>query len=439
MVSRDCTRTTWYNLSCGTVLYCTACSCPQRTAVHISLAALYLSSMAQRRKRARYDVVAEYKGMQCNRHIGAIVLLQSDIRRLLNNEYITDNVVDLLSHRLLESLPDELRARVYIFPAAFWKRLSQAISPEQWADVDSVERICRQIRVSRWTKRDDIFCKEWLFFPIGRDEHWSLAVAHHPMRVHGPWGIYSLCSLGHPGKDVRSLLTSYLQGEFCAKKLCLPNENASSWRELNRSPMWSRVEPESFLGSFLSTGRFVSADMRVARQHNGYDCCFYMHEFMKRLAFEQPSLASYGSVQLDVTQSHPRHTCSWSDLPIAEITARDVGDARPCLLQIIRNLSGQQTQSPSSAPLSPQPPVPSPSPQPPPQPTPQPPPLPLSVPPQPSSVAPQSPLLPPLSSSLSRSSAESRPLYDPTSSRLFQYVTAVDLWWHAFKRSRGAN
>lgn len=83
--------------------------------------------------------------------------------------------------QLREQHGEEALGRCHFFNSFFYKRLSSAVSHvprRDQSDPKNIEAAYQTVR--RWTKKDEIFRKDYLFIPINEHLHWSLVVVYKP-------------------------------------------------------------------------------------------------------------------------------------------------------------------------------------------------------------------------------------------------------------------
>lgn len=107
-----------------------------------------------------------------------ITITNGDIRRLKEAEYLNDSLIDMQLRRLILSNA-ERTDDIYAFNCLFWPQLTG-----QTADKRGKKGFTK---VSRWTKKFDIFSKKLLVVPINKTEHWSVIFVVRPdLLLDGP-------------------------------------------------------------------------------------------------------------------------------------------------------------------------------------------------------------------------------------------------------------
>ncbi|KAI8112490.1 hypothetical protein M9434_003813 [Picochlorum sp. BPE23] len=238
---------------------------------------------------------------------GSVSFVLRDYFRLGPEEFLNDSCIDYymkyLEQKLLDKNPEDAK-RCYFFNSFFYKKLSDtssetAISDETQALVGSVEGLdklslqalrCYDVTKS-WTKKFDMFSKDFLFIPIHDQLHWSLIIVCHPgaqikmptcnvkeVKNHEEAFMIHLDSLrppgGHGSDKIAKLIKRYLQNEWTAKLKQEGDNVPKAWTEKNPDT------PRNFLS------------MKVRRpalpmQDNYYDCgcfvCAFADHFLAHL------------------------------------------------------------------------------------------------------------------------------------------------------------
>lgn len=104
--------------------------------------------------------------------IGAVTLLESDLRRLDDGELLNDTVIEFamkLMHEDIRKRDPQLADSIYIFNTFFYKILTES------KDMGSSYN-----KVRKWTSKIDLFSKKYIVVPINEDLHWYLALIINP-------------------------------------------------------------------------------------------------------------------------------------------------------------------------------------------------------------------------------------------------------------------
>uniref|UniRef100_W4VR71 Putative sentrin/sumo-specific protease senp7 n=1 Tax=Corethrella appendiculata TaxID=1370023 RepID=W4VR71_9DIPT len=120
---------------------------------------------------------------------GGISINTEDYMCLAIDQYLNDVIIDFyLNYLRLELLKGEEREKVYIFSTFFYKRLTTMTSRQRAANEKDAKLTAaqkRHARVASWTKKDNIFEKDYIIIPINEQSHWFLAIICFP-NLEGP-------------------------------------------------------------------------------------------------------------------------------------------------------------------------------------------------------------------------------------------------------------
>ena len=156
-------------------------------------------------------------------------------------------------------------------------------------------------RVEKWTKGVNIFEKDFVFFPIHGNTHWSLMVLCHPGRVQDenaedgedmPLGarptpyLLHMDSMagGHKSSVVAMKIREYL---------------AMEWLRLNPDTVVVGEEGQAKLLQFDKSS-LLHQRMRIPQQDNGCDCGVFLCMFFEKFLEDLPDVISSQDVQAAV-------------------------------------------------------------------------------------------------------------------------------------------
>ncbi|PAA91583.1 hypothetical protein BOX15_Mlig023450g2, partial [Macrostomum lignano] len=118
-----------------------------------------------------------------------ITITDTDLACLRSGNYLNDVIIDFyLKYILHELLTPEQRARTHLFNSFFYKRLAHCAGIEAAeaaaaaVAVDaSIAAERRHASVAKWTRKVDLFSKDFIIIPINENYHWFLVVICFPM------------------------------------------------------------------------------------------------------------------------------------------------------------------------------------------------------------------------------------------------------------------
>lgn len=114
---------------------------------------------------------------------GGISINTEDYMCLAIDQYLNDVIIDFyLNYLKLELLKDSERRRIHIFSTFFYKRLTTLGTRQRGQDKDQKLTAAqkRHARVASWTKKENIFEKDFIIIPINEQSHWFLAIICFP-------------------------------------------------------------------------------------------------------------------------------------------------------------------------------------------------------------------------------------------------------------------
>ncbi|KAK1359169.1 putative ubiquitin-like-specific protease 2B [Heracleum sosnowskyi] len=111
--------------------------------------------------------------------LDAVSIGWSDVQLLQPKTFINDTVIDFYMKYLKKKVEHKEVPRFHFFTCFFFRKL---------VDLDgdlSIEHEGREafLRVHKWTRKLDLFEKDYIFIPVNFSFHWSLIVICHPAEV----------------------------------------------------------------------------------------------------------------------------------------------------------------------------------------------------------------------------------------------------------------
>jgi sentrin-specific protease 1 len=88
-----------------------------------------------------------------------ISLKKSDIWRLKGGEWLNDETINLYM-KMIQKRGDDSKVQIHCFNSFFYELLTS----------------CGYAKVSRWSRRKDMFAMDKLLFPVHLGNHWCLAI-----------------------------------------------------------------------------------------------------------------------------------------------------------------------------------------------------------------------------------------------------------------------
>ncbi|KAF5296827.1 hypothetical protein FQA39_LY12345 [Lamprigera yunnana] len=117
---------------------------------------------------------------------GGLSINTEDYLCLAQDQFLNDVIIDFYLKYLVLNLPEETQKKVHVFSTFFYKRLTtkpaKASRRSHPAEVDPSLTAAqkRHARVEKWTKRVNLFEKDFIIIPINENAHWFLAIVCFP-------------------------------------------------------------------------------------------------------------------------------------------------------------------------------------------------------------------------------------------------------------------
>ncbi|XP_030760766.1 uncharacterized protein LOC115885866 isoform X2 [Sitophilus oryzae] len=117
---------------------------------------------------------------------GRLSINTEDYVCLAVDQFLNDKIIDFYLKYLWENLPSEEQEKVHIFSTFFYKRLTtkptKAARKSHPYEVDPTLSAAekRHCRVKNWTKKINLFEKDYIVVPINENAHWFLAIICFP-------------------------------------------------------------------------------------------------------------------------------------------------------------------------------------------------------------------------------------------------------------------
>ncbi|KAG0486041.1 hypothetical protein HPP92_008136 [Vanilla planifolia] len=191
----------------------------------------------------------------------SVELSYCDIKCLEPQQYLSSPIMNfyiLYLQRPLSSA-NKIRGEYYFFNTYFYGKLEEAL-------LKKGDRFSRFQKLRRWWKGVNIFEKAYIFVPIHRDLHWSLAIVSIPPKEDDSCPIIlHLDSLSlHNSKQILDVIHCYLTEEWKFMKIASSNIPISD-------KIWDEVPL-----------KIDKKEIKVPQQKNEYDCGIFVLYFMER-------------------------------------------------------------------------------------------------------------------------------------------------------------
>ncbi|KAG2698748.1 hypothetical protein I3760_07G163300 [Carya illinoinensis] len=201
----------------------------------------------------------------------AVSISKRDVDLLQPETFINDTIIDFYIKYLKNRIQPEDKHHFHFFNSFFFRKL---------ADMDKDPTSASDgraafLRVRKWTRKVDIFEKDYIFIPINFNLHWSLIVICHPGEVARLEDedlekspkiscILHMDSIKGSHTGIKNLIQSYLWEE---------------WKERQKETR------EDISSKFLNL-RFVS--LELPQQENSFDCGLFLLHYLELFLAEAP-------------------------------------------------------------------------------------------------------------------------------------------------------
>ncbi|KAM3318018.1 hypothetical protein ACQJBY_035640 [Aegilops geniculata] len=214
----------------------------------------------------------------------AVSISSRDVDLLLPETFVNDTIIDFYIKYLSTRMKTTEKSKYHFFNSFFFRKLADLDKDQGRAP----EGRSAFLRVRKWTRKINIFAKDFLFIPVNFSLHWSLIVICYPGEVetsedgeakkHGKVPcILHMDSLKGNHSGLKDIIQSYL------------------WEE------WRERHPESALDisdKFLNL-RFVS--LELPQQDNSFDCGLFLLHYVERFLMDYPS--SFNPMKISVSST----------------------------------------------------------------------------------------------------------------------------------------
>lgn len=203
----------------------------------------------------------------------AVTISGRDVELLEPGIFINDTLIDFYIKYLQSDISESRRQACHFFNSFFFRKLADL---DKFPDTEVVSREAF-IRVRKWTRRVNIFEKDYIFIPVNYSFHWSLIVICNPGAAILEDGnqsktpcILHMDSLNGTHGNLSKLIQSYLWEE---------------WRERHMADDTSSVTAEKFYNM-----PFIS--LEVPQQNNYHDCGLFLLHYVEMFLRQVPTTFS---------------------------------------------------------------------------------------------------------------------------------------------------
>ncbi|CAL4894156.1 unnamed protein product [Urochloa decumbens] len=222
----------------------------------------------------------------------AISISKTDAERLLPETFLNDTLIDFYIKHLSTRIESTKKHRYHFFNSFFFRKLADLDKDQGRAP----EGRAAFLRVRKWTRKINVFEKDFLFIPVNFNLHWSLIVICYPGEVVASEDgnakllaklpcILHMDSLKGSHTGLKDIIQSYLWEE---------------WKE--RHPESASDNSDKFLNL-----RFVS--LELPQQDNSFDCGLFLLHYAELFLMDAPS--NFNPLKIDIFSGFCNLSYAW--------------------------------------------------------------------------------------------------------------------------------
>ncbi|XP_074279431.1 uncharacterized protein LOC141604819 isoform X3 [Silene latifolia] len=201
----------------------------------------------------------------------AVSVRKSDVDLLLPDVFINDTIIDFYITYLKNGIPHERRDNFHFFSCFFFRKLADLDkNPSSVFDGKAAFQ-----RVQRWTRKINIFEKDYIFIPVNYNLHWSLIILCHPGEVAN----FNDENINEALKVPCILHMDSIRGSHAGLKDHFQSYLLEEWKERQKETS------EDVYLKFLDL-RFLS--LELPQQENYSDCGLFLLHYAELFINEAP-------------------------------------------------------------------------------------------------------------------------------------------------------
>ncbi|KAI5404478.1 probable ubiquitin-like-specific protease 2B isoform X2 [Lathyrus oleraceus] len=202
----------------------------------------------------------------------AVSLSKRDFDLLQPDTFINDTIIDFYIQYLKNQIQEEEKPRFHFFNSFFFRKLVDLDkNPSSASDGKAAF-----LRVRKWTRKINLFEKDYIFIPVNFNLHWSLIVICHPGEVVN----FNDKELANSLRVPCILHMDSIKGNHSGLKNLLQSYLWEEWKERHKDA------PEEDLSALFSNLRFLP--LALPQQDNSYDCGLFLLHYLELFLAEAP-------------------------------------------------------------------------------------------------------------------------------------------------------
>ncbi|KAG7653697.1 Ulp1 protease family C-terminal catalytic domain [Arabidopsis suecica] len=201
----------------------------------------------------------------------AVSICKRDVELLQPETFVNDTIIDFYINYLKNQIQTEEKHRFHFFNSFFFRKLADLDKdPSSIADGKAAF-----LRVRKWTRKVDMFGKDYVFVPVNFNLHWSLIVICHPGEVANRTDL----DLDDSKKVPCILHMDSIKGSHAGLKNLVQSYLCEEWKERHK-------ETSDDISSRFMNLRFVS--LELPQQENSFDCGLFLLHYLELFLAEAP-------------------------------------------------------------------------------------------------------------------------------------------------------
>ncbi|CAD5312236.1 unnamed protein product [Arabidopsis thaliana] len=201
----------------------------------------------------------------------AVSICKRDVELLQPETFVNDTIIDFYINYLKNQIQTEEKHRFHFFNSFFFRKLADLDKdPSSIADGKAAF-----LRVRKWTRKVDMFGKDYIFVPVNYNLHWSLIVICHPGEVANRTDL----DLDDSKKVPCILHMDSIKGSHAGLKNLVQTYLCEEWKERHK-------ETSDDISSRFMNLRFVS--LELPQQENSFDCGLFLLHYLELFLAEAP-------------------------------------------------------------------------------------------------------------------------------------------------------
>ncbi|GMJ02521.1 hypothetical protein HRI_003921300 [Hibiscus trionum] len=202
----------------------------------------------------------------------AVSISKRDVDLLEPETFVNDTIIDFYIKYLKNQIQPEERQRFHFFNSFFFRKLADLDKdPSSISDGRAAF-----LRVRKWTRKLDMFGKDYIFIPVNFNLHWSLLVICHLGEV----AAFKDEDLSKSSKVPCILHMDSIRGNHAGLKNLVQSYLWEEWKERHKETS------EDLSSKFLNL-RFVS--LELPQQENSFDCGLFLLHYLELFLAEAPT------------------------------------------------------------------------------------------------------------------------------------------------------